>query len=217
VVSPGLGEMKSALAAITAASASALAAPVFAAAVHEGNLTGPGFSDAYAAPTLLGEGVRQVTGTGASQAFQFFTFTLPAGAQALSFDFWSPEGVGYSYSPGNLVRRDATSGAAAEEPVAGTVESDELEPPAGRPLPRNRLRPSGRNAPPPAPLLPPTSVLPVPLDPGPFFTGGPLLSEPVVPDTEPAPSVVPLPGAGGMLLTAMGLAGLVTLGRRRRS
>jgi hypothetical protein len=208
--------MKSALAALAVASASALAAPAGAAAVHEGNLTGPGFSDDYRAPSLLGEDVRQVTGTGESQAFRFFTFTLPAGAQALSLDFWAPQGVGYSYSQGNLLPREASFGAPVEEPVPGTVESEETAPPTGAPLARNGLRPSGRNAPPPAPFLPPEPLLSVPLDPGPFFTDGPVLPDPVAGETDPAPSVVPLPGAGGMLLTAMGLAGLVALGRRRR-
>ena len=216
MISPGLGEMKSALAAITAASASALAAPVDAAAIHQGNLTGPGFSNDYRAPSLLGQDVRQVTGTGESQAFQFFTFTLPAGAQALSFAFWAPEGVGYSYSPGNLVRRDSTSGAPVED-APGIGERDAAKPPAGGAQPRNRLRPSSRDALPPAPVLPPAAVLSVPLDPGPFFTGGPVLSEPVDPETVSIPAVVPLPGAGGMLLTAIGLAGLAALRRPRKA
>jgi hypothetical protein len=208
--------MKSARAAILAASASALAAPAGAAAVHEGNLTGPGFSDDYRAPSLLGEDVRQVTGTGESLAFQFFTFTLPAGAQALSFDFWAPEGVGYSYSPGNLLRREASFGAPVEEPVAAPAESEEAAPPAGGPLARNGLRPSGRNTTPPAPFLPSEPLLSLPPGPAPFFTEGPVFPDPVAGETDPAPSVVPLPGAGGMLLTAMGLAGLMALGRRRR-
>lgn len=187
-----------------------------AAAVHVGNLTGPGFSSDYRAPSLLGENVRQVTGTGESQAFQFFTFTLPAGAQALSFDFWAPQGVGYSYSQGNLLRRDASLVPTVEEPVAATTQSEELVPPAGAPRVRNPLRPSGRSAAPPAPALSPLPLLSVPLEPGPFFTDGPVLPDPVAAAAEPAPSVVPLPGAGGMLLTAMGLAGLMALGRRRR-
>jgi hypothetical protein len=89
-------------------------------------------------------------------------------------------------------------------------------PRAGGPLARNALRPPGRNAPPPAPFLPPEPLLSIPLDPGPFFTEGPVFPDPATGETDPAPSVVPLPGAGGMLLTAMGLAGLMALGRRRR-
>jgi hypothetical protein len=95
---------RSVFAAIATAAALAFTAPAGAATIHEGDLAGGSFSGSYGTPTALGAGVTEVTGTGSQHAFDFFTFTLPTGAQTLTFDFWAPQGIGYSYSAGGAIR-----------------------------------------------------------------------------------------------------------------
>ena len=100
--------MKTLVATIAATAALALSAPHMTATIHEGSLAGGSFSNTYDKPTNLGAGVTEVTGTGSQHAFDFFVFTLPAGAQTLTFDFWAPQSIGYSYSAGGAIKVDTT-------------------------------------------------------------------------------------------------------------
>ena len=79
----------------------AAAQPAAAATVSEGDVAGGSFSGSYNDPTEIAPGVTTVTGTGSQNVFDFLVFTgLPAGAQTITFTFSPPEDYGYSYSAG---------------------------------------------------------------------------------------------------------------------
>jgi hypothetical protein len=190
--------MRIAFAAIATAAALAFSAPAGAATIHEGDLAGGSFSGSWGAPTALGAGVTEVTGTGSQHAFDFFTFTLPSGAQTLTFDFRAPEGIGYSYSAGGTIKTSATpfrwgwDGATAGVFQLGYRERDDQVTLA--------LGPDFAGT----------------LHVGLYFTHGANISYRVSSDAAlPAPGVVPLPATGLLLLTALGGTALAT--RRRRA
>ncbi|WP_425052681.1 hypothetical protein [Psychromarinibacter sp. S121] len=67
------------------------------------------FSSNWAAPTVLGDGVTSVSGTGAGNAYDILLLTgLASGAQTLSFSFEGPSGADYSYSAGGSIRYSET-------------------------------------------------------------------------------------------------------------
>ena len=116
--------MKTLVAIIAATAALALSAPAQTATIHEGSLVGGSFSNIYDKPTNLGAGVTEVTGTGSQHAFDFFVFTLPAGAQTLTFDFWAPRASATPTPPvarSRSTRRSLTMAGTARMP--GTSSS----------------------------------------------------------------------------------------------
>jgi hypothetical protein len=192
--------MKTVFAAIATAAALAFAftAPAGAATIHEGDLAGGSFSGSWAAPTALGAGVTDVTGTGSQHAFDFFTFTLPKGAQTLTFDFWAPQGIGYSYSAGGAIK-------------VGTRAFD--HPWDGKDAGNFQLGYWDRDDRVTITLGPDFAGL---LNVGLYFTHGANISYRVSSDAVvPAPGVVPLPATGLLLLTALG--GAAVAARRRRT
>ncbi len=189
---------RSIFAAIATAAALAFTAPAGAATIHEGDVAGGSFSGSWGAPTALGAGVTDVTGAGSQHAFDFFTFTLPAGAQTLTFDFWAPQGIGYSYSAGGTIKTSTTpfqwgwDGA-----TAGTFQLGYWQPTDKVTL---MLGPDFAGT----------------LHVGLYFTHGSNISYRVSSDAAvEAPGVVPLPATGFLLLTALGGAALAV--RRRRA
>jgi hypothetical protein len=187
---------RSVFAAIATAAALAFTAPAGAATIHEGDLAGGSFSGSYGTPTALGAGVTEVTGTGSQHAFDFFTFTLPTGAQTLTFDFWAPQGIGYSYSAGGAIRVSTSAfkhnwdGKDAGNFQLGYWDRDD------------RVTLS---------LGPDFAGI---LNVGLYFTHGANISYRVSTDAVvAAPGVVPLPATGLLLLTALGGA----VARRRRA
>jgi hypothetical protein len=185
------------IATIATAAALAISAPAQAATIHEGSLAGGSFSGSWSAPTALGTGVTEATGTGSQHAFDFFTFTLPAGAQTLTFDFWAPPGIGYSYSAGGTIKTSTTpfkwgwDGA-----TAGIFQLNH-----GKTTDKVTLT-----------LGPAFAGT---LNVGLYFTHGANISYRVSSDAAvPAPGVVPLPATGLLLLTALG-GGAVAACRRR--
>jgi hypothetical protein len=189
---------RSVFAAIATAAALAFTAPAGAATIHEGDLAGGSFSGSYGTPTALGAGVTEVTGTGSQHAFDFFTFTLPTGAQTLTFDFWAPQGIGYSYSAGGAIRVGTSAfkhnwdGKDAGNFQLGYWDRDD------------RVTLS---------LGPDFAGI---LNVGLYFTHGANISYRVSTDAVvAAPGVVPLPATGLLLLTALG--GAAAVARRRRA
>jgi hypothetical protein len=189
---------RSVFAAIATATALAFAAPAGAATIHEGDLAGGSFSGSWGAPTNLGAGVTEVTGTGSQHAFDFFTFTLPAGTQTLTFDFWAPQGAGNSYSAGGTIK---TSTAPFEWGWDGKQTGNFQ---LGRQKPTDRVTLA---------LGPDFAGI---LHVGLYFTHGARMSYRVSTDAvAEAPGVVPLPATGVLLLTALG--GAAAVARRRRA
>ena len=198
---------------VAAAAALALGAPAAASTVHEGDLAGGSFSRSHASPTELAAGVTGVTGTGRASRDDFFVFTgLPTGAQTLTFTFSAEGGVNNSFSAGGHI---LTSFRPFRWEWDGTDHGS---------FGLNRHKR--------------TDTVTVRLGDGfagtlfvgLYFTHGPTISYTVGTDatfpatqetaqTLPAETdaigVVPLPGAGLMLLTALGAAGLAA--RRRRA
>jgi hypothetical protein len=191
--------MKNVFAAVATAAALALAfaAPAGAATIHEGDLAGGSFSGSWSAPTALGAGVTEVTGTGSQHAFDFFTFTLPSGAQTLTFDFWAPVGIGHSYSAGGTIKTSTTPfqwGWDGQQ--TGTFQ-------LGKQKPTDQVTLS---------LGPDFAGI---LHVGLYFTHGANMSYRVSSDAvAAAPGVVPLPATGLLLLTALG--GAAAVARRRK-
>jgi hypothetical protein len=190
--------MKTLFATLATAAALALTAPAQAATIHEGSLAGRSFSNAYDKPTNLGAGVTEVTGTGSQHAFDFFVFTLPAGAQTLTFDFWAPQGIGYSYSAGGTIKTSTKKfDHGWDGKDAGTFQLGYWDRDDRVTL---SLGPNFAGT----------------LHVGLYFTHGANISYRVSSDAAvPAPSVVPLPATGLLLLTALGGAALAA--RRRRA
>ncbi len=79
-----------------------------AATLNEADMAGGAFGAAWNAPTAVGAGIDRITGTGGQNQYDNFVFTLPAGAQRLSFDFAAPAGAGQSYSAGGEILYSAT-------------------------------------------------------------------------------------------------------------
>jgi hypothetical protein len=190
--------MKTFIATIATAAALALSAPAQAATIHEGNLASGSFSGKWSAPTALGTGVTEVTGTGSQHAFDFFTFTLPKGAQTLTFDFWAPQGIGHSYSAGGTIKTSTTPFQWGWDGTqSGTFQL-------------NRQKPTDRVTLALGPDFAGT------LHVGLYFTHGANISYRVSTNAAvPAPGVVPLPATGLLLLTALG--GAAFAARRRRT
>jgi hypothetical protein len=188
---------RSVFAAIATAAALAFTAPAGAATIHEGTSRAAA-SRAATAPTALGAGVTEVTGTGSQHAFDFFTFTLPTGAQTLTFDFWAPQGIGHSYSAGGTIKTSTTPFQWGwDGKQTGTFQ-------LGKQKPTDRVTLS---------LGPDFAGI---LHVGLYFTHGANMSYRVSSDAvAAAPGVVPLPATGLLLLTALG--GAAAVARRRRA
>jgi hypothetical protein len=179
--------------------------PAMAATMHEGDVAGGSFSKSFAAPTVLGAGVTGVTGTGAQGAHDFFVFKLPAGAQTLTFAFAAPEGIRPSYSAGGTIMTSTAPFRWGWDGTrAGAFQLDRRTPAVTQ-----RLTLDAGFA----------GTLHVAL----YFTHGRDIAYSVrsdanraaPPPVAPPVSVVPLPGAGALMLTALGMAGIAA--RRRRA
>lgn len=190
--------MKPFLAALATTLALALAAPASAVTVKESDMSGGSFSSDFRSPTVLAQGTTGVTGTGAFGRNDLFLFNLPAGAQTLTFSFTVPGLPDWSYSAGGTILtstspfRWAWDGARASQfqlyrwKTSDTVTLDLGPAFAGK------------------------------LYVGLYFTHGRGYSYRVSSNAAvPAPSVVPLPATGLLLLTALGGAALAA--RRRRA
>jgi hypothetical protein len=189
--------MQNAIAAMATAAALALAAPAAAATIHEGDLAGGSFSGSWEAPTNLGAGVTGATGTSQQQAFDFFAFTLPKGAQTLTFDFWAPQGIGHSYSAGGTIKTSTTPFRWGWDGTQTGMFQ------LGRQKPSDQVTLA---------LGPDFAGI---LNVGLYFTHGANISYRVSSDAvAEAPGVVPLPATGLLLLSAVGGAALAA--RRRR-
>jgi hypothetical protein len=173
--------------------------PATASTVHEGDVAGGSLSKSFAAPTALGAGVTGVTGSGAQGAHDFFVFTLPAGAQTLTFAFAAPEGIRHSYSAGGtILTSTAPFRWGWDGTRAGAFQLD-LRTPA---VTQSLTLDAGF-----------AGTLHVAL----YFTHGRDITYSVRSDANRVapPPVVPLPGAGALMLTALGAAGIAA--RRRKA
>ena len=188
------------LSAAAALLALGLSMPSVAATVHEGDLAGGRFSQSFAAPTELGAGVTGVRGTGSGGRDDFFVFTgLRPGAQTLTFTFSAPDDIGWSYIAGGTIMASTSPFRWGWDGVnAGSFIVGLWQPDVTRTV---RLTEAFRGT----------------LYVGLYFWGRDL-SYDVRLDAAPLPdepvSVVPVPGAGALLLTALGAAGLAVRLRR---
>lgn len=84
--------------------ASPLAGTARASTLNEADLPAGAFSPLWSAPTQIGAGITQISGTGSGGVYDNFVLTaLPAGAQTLTFTFTAPQGIGWSYSAGGIL------------------------------------------------------------------------------------------------------------------
>jgi hypothetical protein len=177
----------------------AITGPAAAVTLHEADLPGGAFSGQWNAPSVLAADILSVSGTGASGHNDFFVFTgLPAGAQTLTFTFAAPDGIGYSYSAGGAIRvSSAPFRWGWDGADAGTFGTGFWAPTATVQLPLGE-------------------AFAGPLYVGLYFTHGSDLAYAISTDAAAVspPSVVPLPGAGLMLLSALVGAGVIAARRR---
>jgi hypothetical protein len=84
-----------------------LAAPAAAVTINEGSFAGGDFSNAWASPTIIGNGYDTVTGAtdgGYTNNNDMLAFTgLAPGAQQVTLTFTAPSGIGWSYIAGGSV------------------------------------------------------------------------------------------------------------------
>lgn len=81
-----------------------LASGANGATLNELSVAGGDFSDAWSAPTVIGNGYDTIAGTGAGNNFDMLAFTgLSSGAQRLTFDFSAPAVRDWSYSAGGAL------------------------------------------------------------------------------------------------------------------
>ena len=75
-----------------------------ASTVHEADMPGGMYSNKFAAPTVIANGVTTVRGTGNANQFDFLGFTnLPTAATNVTLAISAPTGIDWSYSAGGQV------------------------------------------------------------------------------------------------------------------
>ncbi|MAS41877.1 MAG: hypothetical protein CML46_15225 [Rhodobacteraceae bacterium] len=69
----------------------------------ESDVAGGEFSADYRAPSQVGGDVTAIGGTGGASSDDYFAFSGLESGTSLSFSFWAPEDIGYSYSAGGVI------------------------------------------------------------------------------------------------------------------